>query len=62
MGEKDNPVKVHKLELLGIGASMDRQLKANLLQALWQLGLDIPVEEVREIDRLLESGGSGIPA
>lgn len=62
MGEKDNPVKVHKLELLGIGASMDRQLKANLLQALWQLGLDIPVEEVREIDRLLESGVSGIPA
>lgn len=62
MEEKDNPVKVHKLELLGIGASMDRQLKANLLQALWQLGLDIPVEEVREIDRLLESGVSGIPA
>lgn len=62
MGEMDHPVKVHKLELLGIGASMDRQLKAHLLQALWQLGLDIPVEEVREIDRLLESGVSGIPA
>ncbi len=62
MKEKENPVKMHTVELLGIGASMDRQLKTNLLQALWQLGLDIPVTEVREIDRLLESGVSGIPA
>ena len=62
MEEKENPVKMHMIELLGIGASMDRQLKANLLQALWQLGLDIPISEVREIDRLIESGVSGIPA
>ena len=62
MEEMENPVTKHTIELLGIGASMDRQLKVNLLQALWHLGLDIPVTEVREIDRLLESGVSGIPA
>ncbi len=52
----------HKLELLGIVAAKDRELKNNLLKALQQLGLDIPVEEVREIDRLLAYGISGIPA
>ncbi len=52
----------HRLELLGIGASKDRELKINLLEALRQLSKDIPVEEVREIDRLLAYGISGIPA
>lgn len=62
MEEKRDPGIGHKLELLGIGASKDRQFKANLLEALWQIGMDIPVDEIREIDRLLESGVAGIPA
>ena len=62
MVTKENYNMVHRLELLGIGASKDRELKINLLEALRQLSVDIPVEEVREIDRLLAYGISGIPA
>lgn len=52
----------HKLELLGIGAAKDRELKNHLLEAIQQLGVDISIDEVREIDRLLAYGITGIPA
>lgn len=51
-----------KLELLGIGSALNRKLKANLLEALAELSLDMPVEEVTEIDKLLQYDISGIPA
>lgn len=51
-----------KLELLGIGSSKDRLLKANLLQALHELRLDIPVSEVKSIDQLMKYDVTGIPA
>lgn len=50
------------LQLLGIGSANDRALKRNLVDALSQMALDIPIEEVRDIDSLLEYGISGIPA
>lgn len=50
------------LQLLGIGSANDRALKRNLQDALAQLSLDIPIQEVRDIDRLLDYGISGIPA
>lgn len=52
----------YKLALLGIGSAKDRELKANLMEALRQLGMDIPVQEIRDIDRLLAYGITGIPA
>ncbi len=51
-----------KIELLGIGSSKDRLLKANLLQALEELGLDLPIIEVKSIDRLMKYDVTGIPA
>jgi hypothetical protein len=51
-----------KLELLGIGSSKDRLLKANLLQALDELGLDHPIHEVKSIDKLMKYDITGIPA
>jgi hypothetical protein len=51
-----------KLELLGIGSSKDRLLKANLLQALHELKLDIPITEVKNIDQLMKYDITGIPA
>lgn len=51
-----------KLELLGIGSSKDRLLKANLLQALQELRLDIPISEVKNIDQLMKYDITGIPA
>jgi nucleotide-binding universal stress UspA family protein len=52
----------YKLALLGIGSAKDREFKVNLMEALLQLGVDIPVQEVRDIDRLLAYGITGIPA
>lgn len=51
-----------KLELLGIGSAKNRALKANLEEALRQLGLDIPIEEIRDIHSLMRYDISGIPA
>jgi|GEM_PF-413536 len=50
------------LQLLGIGSAKDRALKRNLQDALAQLSLDVPIQEVRDIERLLDYGISGIPA
>ncbi|MFM8361272.1 MAG: universal stress protein [Haliscomenobacter sp.] len=52
----------YKLALLGIGSAKDREFKANLMEALRELGMDIPVQEIRDIDRLLAYGITGIPA
>ncbi len=51
-----------RLELLGIGSAKNRALKANLEEALRQLDLDIPIEEVRDIHSLMRYDISGIPA
>lgn len=51
-----------RLELLGIGSAKNRAFKANLEEALRQLGWDIPIEEISDIDRLLKYDISGIPA
>lgn len=51
-----------KLELLGIGSSRDRQLKANILSAANELRLDVTITEVKDIHRLLKYDISGIPA
>lgn len=51
-----------RILLLGIGSAKDRALKANLLAALNQLQLEIPVEEVSDLDLLLSYGIAGIPA
>ena len=48
--------------MLGIGSAKDREFKANLMEALRELGMDIPVQEIRDIDRLLAYGITGIPA
>lgn len=50
------------LQLLGIGSANDRALKRNVQDALAQLSLDVPIQEVRDIERLLDYGISGIPA
>ena len=51
-----------RIELLGIGSSKHRQLKANLQKALKELSLDIPIEEVTDIDELMRYEIAGIPA
>ena len=53
---------VIQLELLGIGSAKDRSLKANLKKALTDLGLNIPINEVKDIDKLMKYDVSGIPA
>jgi len=50
-----------RLELLGIGAA-NRQFRQNLEEALRQLAVDLPIEEVQDVDRLLKYDISGIPA
>ncbi len=59
---KKEIIPATKLELLGIGSSKDRLLKANLLQALEELGLDLPIIEVKSIDKLMKYDITGIPA
>ena len=51
-----------RIELLGIGSSKHRQLKANLEKALQRLSLDIPIQEVTDIDELMRYEVAGIPA
>jgi len=57
----DNQQKA-TLQLLGIGSSDDRALMQNVRKALQELSLDMPVEEIRDINAMLEHGISGIPA
>ncbi len=51
-----------RLEILDVGSNKGKSLKANAEQALLELGLDITIEEVSDIGKLLEYGISGIPA
>lgn len=51
-----------RLEILDVGSNKGKALKANAEQALKELGIDLVIEEVRDINRLLEYGISGIPA
>ncbi len=51
-----------EIELLGIGSSKDRLLKANLVNALEELKLDLPIHEVKDIDKLMKYDITGIPA
>ncbi len=50
------------LEILDVGSNKGKALKANTVEALRALGYDMAVEEVRDVDRLLAYGISGIPA
>ena len=50
------------IELLGIGSSKHRQLKANLQKALSSLSIDVPIREVTDIDELMGYEVAGIPA
>ena len=51
-----------QLELLGIGSAKNRALRVNLEEALRQLELEAPIQEVSSIDQLLQYDISGIPA
>jgi len=51
-----------RLEILDVGSNKGKALKANAEEALHELGVDLPIEDVSDIDRLLEYGISGIPA
>lgn len=53
---------IPKIELLGIGSIKNRQLKANLEQALSELDIPAPILEVSEIQKLLKYDVVGIPA
>ena len=50
------------IELLGIGSSKHRQLKANLQKALSDLSMDVPIQEITDIDELMRYEVAGIPA
>lgn len=51
-----------RIELLGIGSARHRAFQARLEEALRELKLDVPIEEVSEISDLLRYDISGIPA
>ena len=42
------------VKLLGIGSAKDKTLKANLMQALHKLGLEVEIEEIFGIEELLK--------
>ncbi len=50
------------LQLLGVGSDKNRRLKAHLEEAMRQLNLNIAIEEVHDIHRMLEHQITGIPA
>ena len=51
------------VEILGItGYDKTDILKANLLKALQELGLELPVSEITDVDVLTKSSISAIPA
>ncbi|MEO0341593.1 MAG: thioredoxin family protein, partial [Bacteroidota bacterium] len=51
-----------KLELLGIGSIRYLDVKARLEEAIAELGLDLSITEIKDIDHILENDISGIPA
>ncbi len=58
--ERQSPVP--EIELLGIGSSRHKKLRANLLAAMEILQLQVPIKEVSDIDELMEYDISAIPA
>lgn len=51
-----------KLELLGIGSKRYLVLLERLRSVLKKMNLDIPINEIRDIDRILAYNIIGIPA
>ena len=50
------------LQLLGVGSDKNRRLRAHLEEAMRQLDLNIAIEEVHDIHRMMEHQITGIPA
>jgi hypothetical protein len=53
---------IHKVKLLGIGASKDKALRELVDQAMSVLNIKWPVEEIKDINLLIHYGITGIPA
>ncbi len=53
---------MQSIKLIGIGNSRYLQVKSNLEAALRRLNIDLPVEEVTEVDAILKYGLDTIPA
>jgi len=53
---------IHKVKLLGIGASKDKALRELVDQAMSALNIKWPIEEIKEINLLIHYGITGIPA
>ena len=53
---------IHKVKLLGIGASKDKALRELVDQAMSVLNIKWPVEEIKDINLLINYGITGIPA
>ncbi len=51
-----------KLELLGIGSIRYLEVKARLEEALAEMGLELSIHEIKDIDHILENDILGIPA
>ena len=53
---------IHKVKLLGIGASKDKALRELVDQAMSVLNIHWPIEEIKDINLLIDYGITGIPA
>jgi hypothetical protein len=53
---------IHKVKLLGIGASKDKALRELVDQAMSVLNIHWPIEEIKDINLLIHYGITGIPA
>lgn len=51
-----------EIKLLGIGSSKDKELKANIIEALHELQIQARIEEINEIEQLLKYNINSIPA
>lgn len=54
--------KIIRLDLLGIGSKRYLALLDSVRSVLQRLGLDIPINEIRDIDQILTYDIIGIPA
>jgi len=57
-----NMTTSHQIKLLGIGASRDRAMRQLVEQVMEVLGINWPIEEIKDIHLLMHYGISGIPA
>lgn len=62
MNDSNKNDKTPKIELLGIGSTKNRQLRTNLEIAMASLGVQAPIIEVKDIQKLLKYDIDGIPA